>query len=96
MKKEQQMLGRRMTMGAIFSEDHERLSSEGFLETVYIPGKDFTNLTESLKGYHKIDRSCFIHPDSFKGSDSDAYLLKIIPQLGINDFPKAINCTRLT
>jgi len=96
MKKEHQMFGRRLTMGAIFKEEHERLTDEGFLETIYFPGKMPLNLAENLKSYHIVDRSSFVHPDHFKRNESDAYLLKIIPKLGINDHPKVIDFTKIS
>jgi len=96
MKKEHQMLGRRISMGTMLKEDHEKLTNEGFLETIYIPGEMITNLMENLKSYSKIDRSLFMHPDHFKRNESEAYLLKILPKLGINDLPKVIDFKKLS
>jgi pyruvate formate-lyase activating enzyme-like uncharacterized protein len=94
-KKENQMLGRRLTMGAILKEDHEKLTDDGFLETVYFPGKDVENIQESLNNYHLINRSYFIHPDQYENDKTDVYLLKILPRLGIVDFPKVFNFIKI-
>lgn len=94
-KKEHQMLGRRLTMGTLLKEDHEKLTADGFLETIYIPGKDEFNIMESLKRYHQIDRSSLFHPDQFKADGSNAFLLKILPRLGKDVLPKVLNYTKL-
>jgi hypothetical protein len=89
------MLGRRLTMGTLLKEDHEKLTAEGFLETVYVPGKDEINIMESLKTYHQIARSSLTHPDHFKADGSNAFLLKILPRLGMDALPRVLNYSKL-
>jgi|WetSurSiteA1Bulk_404760.scaffolds.fasta_scaffold02128_2 uncharacterized protein len=96
MKKEHQMYGRRITMGTLFKEDHEKLTKDGFLETIFSPGRISDEVDENLSNYHRADRSYFIHPDHFTKTGSDAYLLKIMPKLGVNDHPRVIEYTKLT
>jgi hypothetical protein len=76
-------------------EDHEKPTDDGFLETVYIPGKDAVSLNETLSHYHLIDRYCFIHPDQYKKDKTNAWLLKIVPKLGIYEHPRVFNFTKI-
>jgi len=94
-KKEHQMLGRRLTMGTLLKEDNEKLTEDGFLETVFVPDKNDVNIMDSLKKYHLIDRSCLIHPDHAEKTESTAYLLKILPRLGIDALPKVFNFNKI-
>jgi pyruvate formate-lyase activating enzyme-like uncharacterized protein len=94
-KKDHQMLGRRLTMGTLLKEDHERLGADGFLETVYIPTEDDVNLMDSLKRYHQMDRTRFIHPDRAEGAEPESYLLRILPRLGIDALPKVLDFTKI-
>jgi len=94
-KKEYQMVGRRKTMGTLLKEDYEKLSEDGLLETVYIPKANHINLLESLKNYHKIDRTNFIHPDKYSQGRSDAFLLKILPKISIDTPSKVIKFSKI-
>jgi pyruvate formate-lyase activating enzyme-like uncharacterized protein len=94
-KKEHQMLGRRLTMGTLLKEDHEKMTKDGFLETVFIPGGEDLNIMESLNKYNEIDRDCLVHPDHVAGTEPVAYLLKILPRLGIDAVSKVISYTKL-
>lgn len=94
-KKEDQMKGRRITMGTLFKQDYERLSEDGFLETVYFP-KDLQNSRGTiLNSYSGIDRACLIHPDDYKPSGTPAYMLTILPAMSIESLPRIIQYKRI-
>lgn len=95
-KKENQMLTRRKTMGALLKSDHEKLAEDGFLETVYLPEKETVAVNEILNNYHQIDQSGFIHPDRFNYDKPGAYMVRIMPKLGIYDIPKVFNWKKIT
>ncbi|MBN2215676.1 MAG: radical SAM protein [Bacteroidales bacterium] len=94
-KKEHQMSGRRKTMGALFKENHEKLTEEGFLETIYIPEEEKTNVNKALNNYQYIDRTLFIHPDSYQGDTGNAYLVKLLPKMSLNGVSKVHTVTKI-
>jgi len=95
MKKEHQMKGRRLTMGSILKKDHERLSVDGFLETIYIPDNHDASLNKSLESYFLIDPSSLIHPDRFDHVSSPAYLLTLLPAMDIGTSPRIIQYRKI-
>lgn len=88
MKKEHQMLGRRLSMGEILKKDHEKLTDDGFLETIYIHENGINNIHETLRNYYKINQTNLVHPDKYQKSGSLAFRLKILPALGIDVYPR--------
>ncbi|OQX98756.1 MAG: hypothetical protein B6I20_10700 [Bacteroidetes bacterium 4572_117] len=94
-KKEHQMLGRRKTMGALLKENHEKLTKDGFLETIYISEKEDIATKETLKDYHNIDHARFMHPDQYNKNTGNAYLVTILPKLGIKAIPKVYKITKI-
>lgn len=94
-KKEHQMLGRRITMGTLLREDHEKPTKDGFLETVYIPGKDEQGVLNKPLEYQHIDPSQMLHPDHYDSDEREAYLLRIIPKLSLKGIPKIHQMIRL-
>ena len=89
------MLGRRITMGSLLKEKHEEITKEGFLETIYISEGGNAEPMERLKDYHKMDRSCFVHPGRYENNSPDAYLVKILPKLGLESIPKVYDVTKI-
>jgi len=67
-KKENQMLHRRLMLGSIFKQDHEHLSEEGFLQTYFVHKNRLTNseIRQNLNHH-----SHFVHPDVFQENLSE-------------------------
>jgi pyruvate formate-lyase activating enzyme-like uncharacterized protein len=94
-KKEHQMLQRRITMGKLLKEKHEKLTTDGFLETIYFPEKEVHNTEEALKNYQSLDRRKLHHPDQCTYYDQRAYRLKLLPRLGINAQARVLSYTTI-
>lgn len=94
-KKEHQMLGRRLIMGELLRKDHEKVTDEGFLETICLPGRSGVTPEDIMGKYHQIDKSLFIHPEMYVKDETDAWLLRIMPALSISDFPKVLEFIKI-
>lgn len=94
-KKEHQMLGRRITMGELFKNNHEKLTGDGLLETIYISENEGVNIKEILKDYHNMNSSCFIHPDQYDKNTGSVYLVTLLPKLEISAIPKVYSVKQL-
>jgi len=87
-KKEHQMLGRRLTMGSLLKEEHEKLTDDGFLETIIVLPEKEIKLQELFDNYQAIERSRLYHPDDYTGNSKNAYRLRILPKLGLKGVHK--------
>jgi len=83
-QKEKQMKRRRLTMGRIFRRAHERLTSDGFLETIVCLPADYPVDPEKM---HPDDWLPFsVHPakwDSRCSRNEKVFRLEFLPPLGI-------------
>ncbi len=94
-KKESQMRGRRLTMGYLLKEGHEKLTDDGFLQTIYVYKGTPHSLNETIKNYHLIDKSLLVHPDKYIKAENQAYLLTVLPALSISALPKVLNFKKI-
>ena len=62
-------------MGKLLREDHEKVTDEGFLETICLPGKNGVNPQDIMGKYHQIDKSWFIHPDRYSKDETEFCLV---------------------
>ena len=89
------MLGRRITMGELFKNNHEKLTGDGLLETVYASENEGINIEDIRKDYQNMNSSCFIHPDQYYKNTRSAYLVTLLPKLEISAVPKVYSIKKL-